>query len=277
MASSKIKTTWKNYRFPLILIASILLGCLIGVIFGAKAAVLSPLGDIFLNLMFTIVVPLVFVSISSAVGNMLNMRRLGKILGYTLLTFVVTGLIAAVIILVVLHIFPPALGTTIELSTTDMAEPSSVGDLIVNALTVNDFSGILSRSNMLPLIVFSIIFGFCVSTCGGAESPVGKLLNNLTDIVMKFVKIIMYYAPVGLCAYFASLIGEFGPNLIGDYGRSMLIYYPLCVLYFFIMQPLYAFFAGGKTGAKLMMKKHTCTCRYLSRYAEFYRNSACQP
>ena len=61
---------WKNYRFPIILLSGIMIGAVIGVIFGEKAKVLAPLGDIFLNLMFTIVVPMVFVSISSAVGNM---------------------------------------------------------------------------------------------------------------------------------------------------------------------------------------------------------------
>lgn len=245
---------WKNYRFPLILIVSIVVGCLIGVIFGEKATVLSPLGDIFLNLMFTIVVPLVFVSIASAVGNMMNMKRLGKIIGYTILVFVVTGLIAGVIILIVVNIFPPALNTSIALTTTDVGEASSIGALIVNALTVNDFSGILSRKNMLPLIVFSIIFGFCVSACGGKESPVGRLLENLSNIVMKFVKIIMYYAPIGMCAYFAALIGEFGPNLIGDYGRAMLIYYPLCVAYFLLMFPVYVYYAGGREGVRSFFK-----------------------
>ena len=245
---------WKNYRFPLILIVSIVVGCLIGLIFGEKATVLSPLGDIFLNLMFTIVVPLVFVSIASAVGNMMNMKRLGKIIGYTLLVFVVTGLIAAVIILVVVNIFPPALNTSIAPTTTEMGEASSIGTLIVNALTVNDFSGILSRKNMLPLIVFSIMFGFCVSACGGKESPIGKLLENLSNIVMKFVKIIMYYAPIGMCAYFAALIGQFGPNLIGDYGRAMLIYYPLCVAYFLLMFPVYVYYAGGREGVRSFFK-----------------------
>ena len=62
-----------------------------------------PLGDIFLNLMFTIVVPMVFVSISSAVGNMVNMKRLGKILSSLVMVFVITGAIAGVLVLVVVR------------------------------------------------------------------------------------------------------------------------------------------------------------------------------
>lgn len=72
---------WKSYRFPLILLGGIFLGALIGVIWGKQAAVLKPLGDIFINLMFTIVAPMVFFSIANAVGSMLNLKRLGKNLG----------------------------------------------------------------------------------------------------------------------------------------------------------------------------------------------------
>ena len=98
---------WKNYRFPIILLSGIMIGAVIGVIFGEKAKVLAPLGDIFLNLMFTIVVPMVFVSISSAVGNMVNMKRLGKILSSLVMVFVITGAIAGVLVLVVVNVFPP--------------------------------------------------------------------------------------------------------------------------------------------------------------------------
>ena len=248
------KSIWKSYRFPIILVIGIVVGALLGVTLGEKATVLKPLGDIFLNLMFTIVVPMVFVSITTAVGNMVNMKRLGKILGNLVLTFIVTGLFAAALVLTVVNIWPPAANTSIQFANAEMAEAASVGDMIVNSLTVNDFSGLMSRSNMLPIIVFAIISGICVSACGGEESPVGKLLNNLNDIIFKIVGLIMKLAPIGLGAYFANLVGEFGPELIGDYGRSMLVYYPMCLVYVAVAFPAYAYFAGGTEGVKRMLK-----------------------
>jgi len=152
------QSVWKNYRFPIILILSIIIGSIIGIVFGEKAIVLKPFGDVFLNLMFTAVTPLVFVTIAGAVGNMVNMRRLGKILGNLFLTFVVTGLIAAVIILIVVKLFPPAAGVNLALEVTTELETVKLSNQIVNALTVNDFSKLLSRSNMMPLIIFSILF-----------------------------------------------------------------------------------------------------------------------
>ncbi|MCQ8211192.1 dicarboxylate/amino acid:cation symporter [Cetobacterium somerae] len=245
---------WGNYGSSILLLLGIIVGSIVGVILGEKAMILSPIGDIFLNLMFTIVVPMVFISISTAVGNMLNMKRLGKILGSLMAIFIGTGIVAAILIFVVVNIFPPAVGAKIVLNSGNMGTPSSAANLIVNSLTVNDFSGLFSRKNMLPIIIASIGFGFSVSVCGGEESPVGKLLNNMNNIIMKLVELIMKLAPIGLGAYFASLIGEFGPKLLGDYGRAMLIYYPTCILYAVLAFPLYAYISGGKEGVSRMSK-----------------------
>lgn len=247
----KKSTFWKNYRFPLTLIAGIVLGSIIGVVFGEKATILKPFGDIFINLMFCAVVPLVFITISSAVGSMLSMRRLGKILGYMLGVFVVTGAIASVMIIVVVKLFPPAAGVNLALQAPEALEQVNLGQQIVNALTVSDFSGLLSKANMLPLICFSVLFGVCVSMTGKENNQmVAKGLEALSHVMMKMISLIMYYAPIGLGAYFAALIGEFGPQLLGSYAKAMLVYYPLCIVYFFTAFAVYAYFAGGTKGAK---------------------------
>ena len=248
------KKIWESYRFPLILLGGIILGAILGAILGEKATVLAPIGNVFINLLFMVVVPMVFVSIVNAVGSMLNMNRLGKILGSLIGVFIVTGLIASVLVLVVVNVFPPAANTTIEMTSGEMGEMASVGDMIVSTLTVDDFSGLMSRKNMLPIIVAAIFTGLAVAKCGGQESPFGKMMANLNDIIMKIVDMIMKFAPLGLGAYFANLVGEFGPQLIGDYGRCMLIYYPMCIVYGVVFFPLYAYFAGGKKGVKAMAK-----------------------
>lgn len=243
----------RNYRFPLILIGAIATGSVLGLVLGEKALVLKPFGDVFLNLMFTVVTPLVFVTIASAVGNMVNMKRLGKILGNMFLAFIVTGLIAAVLIIVVVKVFPPAAGVNLPLDQGAELKQVKLGDQIVEALTVNDFSKLLSRSKMMPLIVFSIIFGFCVSSFG-KDNIVARGLEALSGVMMKFVGLVMLYAPIGLGAYFATLIGEFGPQLLGAYGKAMAIYYPMCVVYFFVAFTGYSYFAGGSRGVKAYFK-----------------------
>lgn len=248
------KTFWEQYKTPILLLGGIAIGSIIGIIFPAFGQKLSPLGDIFLNLLFTIVVPLVFVSIACAVGSMANMKRLGKILGSTVITFLATGAIAGVCVLTWVNLFSPSAGTSIEMGAAEVGEAQTASEMIVGSLTVSDFPDLWSKSHMLPLIIFAILIGFCVASCGGEESPAGKLLANLNDIIMKFVDIIMKIAPIGLGAYFANLIATYGPELIGDYGRSMVVYYPLCLLYVAVFFPLYALFAGGRLGLKRMLK-----------------------
>lgn len=237
---------------PIILLLGIFIGIAIGVIAPSFATKLKPLGDIFLNLLFTIVVPLVFVSISSAVGSMLDMKRLGNILFKTVFTFIITGLIAGVIVLVVVKLYPPALGFTWKTQNYEFKEAKTVAELLVSSLTVSDFPEILSRRNMLPLIVFSVMFGVAVSLSGGKESPVGKFLNSLNDVVMKMVNMLMLIAPLGLGAYFANLVADFGSGIVGSYIRVMLIYVPLVVFYVLIFFPLYSYYAGGIEGVKKM-------------------------
>ena len=244
-----IRKFWANYRFPLIIIGAIILGSVIGVVMGEQATVLSPLGDVFLNLMFTAVVPLVFATIAAAVGNMTNMKRLGKILGSMMAVFFITGFIAAVIIIVAVKIYPPARGVAIALETAEVGETVSLADRLVKAVTVSDFSLLLSRSNMLPLIVFAVMFGFCTGKLG-ENNIMAQFLTAFSNVMMKMVDLIMLYAPVGLCAYFASLVGQFGPQLIGAYGRRMLLYYPLCIAYFVVAFAAYAWYSGGKSAVK---------------------------
>ena len=241
---------WESYRFSIILIGAIIIGSLIGIKFGEKAQILKPLGDLFINGMFTLVVPLVLVTISSSIAGMSDMKRLGNVLKSLFLVFVSTGLVAGVIILVVVNIFPPAQGVNLHLTTTEALKPFQTGDQIVKALTVSDFPELISRKNMLPLIIFSIFFGISVNLVGEKGKVVVTGLNALAEVFLKMIGILMYYAPIGLGAYFAALVGEYGGQLLGSYTRAMLIYYPLCILYFFLIFPVYGYIAGGRKGVK---------------------------
>lgn len=244
---------FKNYRFVLILLLSVIIGSILGIWLGEDAAIIKPLGDIFLNLMYTIVVPLVFFTISSSIANMVNMKRLGKILKYVFITFIITGLISSIIMIITLLLVDPVGNTNIVLELGS-SESVSIGEQIVKALTVSDFSNLLSRSNMLPLIIFSILFGISTSLVGKEVRVVSNFLDSASKIMMKLVKIIMYYAPIGLMAYFASLIGEFGPELMGSYAKSMIFYIVMCIIYFFVFYTLYAYIANRKRGVKSFFK-----------------------
>lgn len=238
----------KAYRFPLILLASIIIGSIIGLIFGEKASVIKPFGDLFLNLLFMIVVPLVFFSIASAVANMDSMKRLGKIMGSMLTVFIITGIIASITMLVAVVIFPVGSGVDIPIEVVENTEMLSLSDQLVNTFTVPDFVNLFSRKHMLALIVFSVLLGIATGLTGEAGKPFARFLESGSEIFMKVIQLVMYYAPIGLGAYFAALIGDFGGELIGDYAQAFILYYPVAFLYFVVGFTLYAFIAGGKKG-----------------------------
>ena len=254
----------KNYGLLLVMLIAIILGCVAGAVFPnvydadgklvSGASVLKPLGTLFINMMFCVVVPMVFASIAGAVANMGSRKRAGKIMGWTIVTFVVTGAIAAFIMFVLMKVFPPVLVPWESVPAEEMGEYASFSQLIVNFFTAEDFVGLLTRRAMLPLIVFSLIFGFSVNLAGSAGKPVAKFLESLSEVMMKFVKIITYYAPIAFFGFFADLVATYGPQITADYGRGLAVYYPLCFIYVFTAFPLFARFGGGKGGAKTMFK-----------------------
>ena len=248
-----MKQFFKNYGFLVCMLVGIVAGCVTGLLFPQAAPALEPLGTIFTNLMFCAVVPMVFCSIASAIANMPGAKKAGKVMGVTLATFFVTAGIAAIIMYVVMRVFPVITGTY-EVPEADAGAVIGVGDMLVNFFTKPDFVELLSRRAILPLIVFAVIVGFGIQMQGGTKTMTAKLLEDITACILKAVQIITYYAPIGFFGFFANLVATYGPELIGDYSRTLLVYYGLCFAYMFVFFPICARFGGGKGAAKVMWK-----------------------
>ena len=244
----------RNYRFLAILLGAMIAGCIVGWAAPEFAVKLKPFGTVFINMMFCIVVPLVFASISSSVAGMRSRKRAGKILGTTVAVFVITGAIAAFIMFVLIKIFPPVLEAWEDIPAEEIGEYATLSDMLVNFFTASDFVGLLTRRAMLPLIVFSLLFGFAANLAESGEGVITRFLEGLTEVMLKFVKIITYYAPVAFFAIFAGLVADYGSMITQSYGRAMLVYYPLCFIYIFTAFPLFARFGGGPGAVKVMFK-----------------------
>ena len=258
------KSFFKSYGFIIFMLLGIIGGCVVGAlnpvvkdasgeIISKGATVLEPLGTVFINLMFCVVVPMVFCSISSAIANMSSAKKAGKVMGVTVATFFVTAAIAAVIMYIVVRVIPITSGTY-EVTEGEVGATLGVADMIINFFTKPDFVELWSRRAILPLIIAAVFFGFGIQMAGGKETLTAKILDDLTNCIMKVIKIITYYAPVGFFGFFAYLVATYGPDLIGDYSRTLIIYYVLCFVYMFVFFPIYARFGGGKGGAKVMWK-----------------------
>lgn len=248
-----MKNFFKNYSFILCMLVGITAGCVVGLLWPEAAGPLKPLGTLFTNMMFCLVVPMVFCSICSAIANMPSAKRAGKVMGVTLGTFFVTAAIASVIMYTCMRLFPVVTGNY-DVPSADPSEVLGAGDMIVNFFTKPDFVELLSRRAILPLIVFAVILGFGVQMQGGPSTMTAKLLDDITGCILKAVKIVTYYAPIGFFGFFAGLVADYGPELIGDFSRVLILYYVLCFAYMFVFFPIYARIGGGKGAAKVMFQ-----------------------
>jgi Na+/H+-dicarboxylate symporter len=243
-------TFWKNYSYSILLLSAMLVGSAIGLIFGKSAAALKPFGQVFLNLLFVLVVPVVFFSLSSSIASMSNPSRLGRILLWMILIFVATGLISSSLMVAGVLFVPPAQGLSIQLTEAPRTESVHIADQIVSTLTVGEFFELLQRKNMLALIVFSILVGLAACLSGEKAAPFRAFLASANEVMLKALSLVMLYAPIGLTAWFAYLVGVFGPELLGSYARAVALYYPLAIFYFFAFFTIYAWISAGRIGIR---------------------------
>ena len=251
-----MKKIFKNYKSTIILLGSIVLGGIAGIIFGDKATVLSPLGDIFINLMFVVIVPLIFLTISTAIIKMDSPKRLGKIMSRIFIVFIIMSVVSALVGLASTYAFKLVnnkdTNTIMDLLDEDAVVDAdlSILERTANLLTVGDFNKLLSKDNIIALLVFSIIFALAVRKSKEKGEVVSKILFSLNDIVLNIVNIIMYYAPIGLGCYFAALIGTYGKGIAIGFLKTFIIYTVVCVFIYFVVYSIYVLIAGGKKGLK---------------------------
>lgn len=245
----------KNYKSTIILLLSIIIGMIVGIIFKEKASYLKPFGDLFLNLLLVIIVPLIFLTITVSIGKMKSPKRIGKILFTSLITFVITSIISVVIGLgfaknfnIIKYEDKNSIKEIIKEDKSVKKEKLNILEKTVNTVSVNDFKSLITNDNIIALICFSIIFGLAINLSKDKKKPVLDILDSFSGVVQKFIKIIMYYAPIGLGCYFASLVGSFGKELVLGYAKTFLIYLIACLFIYFVIYSLYAIICGGKNG-----------------------------
>lgn len=255
-----MKKFLSNYKSTIILLAAIIVGVIVGVVFQEKAAILSPLGDVFLNLLLVIIVPLIFLNITTAITKMESPKRMGKIIGIIVAVFLTMSLISVFI----------GFGATIKSDLVNVEDGEKIRSSLeeveaeqeelnilertASLLTVNDFPKLFSKDNITALLVFSIIVGVAVRMSGEKGEEVKKFLESANVVVENVLKIVMYYAPIGLGSYMAAMIGTFGATIAIGYAKTFIIYLVVSVIFYFVMYTLYAFIAGGKKGVKAFWK-----------------------
>jgi Na+/H+-dicarboxylate symporter len=253
MSQENIKpnSLFKTYSGIIWLLCGIIAGSILGLVFGKGVEIIKPLGDIFLNLLFTAIIPLIFFTIASSIASLEKSEKLGKLFVVVIGVFLSTVLISAILMIVGVLIFPIHQDIIISKIPLESMQTGSTGSQITQLLTAGDFYELLSRKSMLALIIFSFMIGFASLRSGEKGESFRSFLNSGNEVMKQLLHIIMKTAPVGLGAYFAYQVGIFGPQLFGAYAKPLGLYYGVCAFYFVVFFSLYAFLAGGKNGLKV--------------------------
>lgn len=237
----------KNYGSTLLLLAGLIIGGLLGVVLGEDAAVLRPVGNLFLNLIFVLVVPLVFFSVAQSMVVLRKNGVIGKVLGTAMGVFLAMSLITGIFTYALMSIWNPftsvlGQGGVIDLSGGFLDEEVNIGDALVSAFTVNDFPLLLSREHLLPLILFASLFGLSVALLGQKVPTLEKWVGEGSEVFMKMMDVVMKLAPIGIGCYFADTIGQLGGQIMGSYLQIFLVVSTACAVVFFVFYTLCALY-----------------------------------
>lgn len=247
---------WNNYSNIILLLIGIFIGSLVGIFAPDFVTYLKPIGDIFLNLLFVTVIPLVFFAIVSAISGIEQQNQLGKIIGTMALTFLSFIMISATFCIIMVYLFPTETPNNVsETISENLQNNTNINDQIVGFFTVSEFYHLFSRQNMLALLVFSFLVGISIRKSGEK----GKLFQNFilsgNEVMKQLLLLIMKIAPIGLGAYFAYQVGTIGPQLFGFYAKPLGLYYIAGTIYFIVFFSLYAFIWKSGNGVKAFWKE----------------------
>ena len=251
-----MKNVLKNYSGIILLLTGIIAGSSIGIFLPEAVTYLKPLGDIFLNLLFVSVVPLVFFAVSNSIASLEQQSKFGKIIFSMIFTFLLFIIIAALFTFAAVWLFPTEALPSTSPETIDTGTDATWGDRIVSFFTVGEFTELFSRKNMLALLIFAFLTGTAVRKTGDSGTSFRQFLASGYEVMKELLVIVMKAAPIGLGAYFAYQVATVGPQLFGFYAKPLGLYYIAGTVYFLLFFTIYAFMAKGKDGIQKFWKNN---------------------
>ena len=188
-------------------------GIACGWFFGDSMKSVSWLGKLFLDALKMTIIPLIVAAVISGVSSLGDIRNLGKLGGLTVLYYAVTTALAVLTGLILVNIIQPGTGnssiTHMQPDEFTASEPVGFIDIIHSLISPNLLAAAVD-TQLLPIIIFCLIFGAALSTTGKTGEPVINFFNGMNEVMMKIVNWIMVFAPVGIFAMIASRLGEAG-------------------------------------------------------------------
>jgi aerobic C4-dicarboxylate transport protein len=244
------------------------LGSLVGYLWPQSADSLRPLGDLFIRLVRMIVAPIIFCTVVHGIASVGEAKRVGRVAIKTLIYFEIVTTVALVLGLLVVNAWSPGVGMNIDPQTLEdravvdveqQTRPLSYGEFLVN-LVPTSAVGAFAEGDVVPVLFFSVMFGFALLALGPSGRPIVDGVQALSQVLFKMIAFAMYVAPIGAFGAMAFTVGRFGPSSLLALGNLVLMFYVLCALFVVVvLWPIAWGFAinmprlVGYIGAELMI------------------------
>lgn len=231
MVLARIKTSLSK------LYVQVLIGIIAGVLLGHYApnigAELKPLGDIFIKLIKMLLAPIIFASVVVGIARMNNIHEAGRVGVKAVVYFEIASTLALIVGLVVGNVFQPGSGMNIDPAKIDRAAVSTYTqaaqkhgffDFLMN-IVPNSVVGAFASGEMLPIILFSMLFAIALGRLGAKAAPLVDMLDMFLHGMFGIVRIVMYVAPVGAFGGMAFTVAKYGIGTLASYGQLILALY----------------------------------------------------
>ena len=210
-------------------------GCICGLVvphLGIDPSYFKPLGDIFINLIKMLVVPLVFATLVAGAAAVGDVSRLGKIAIKSLIYYTVTTVFAVSIGLIVANILQPGSGVEISqnVSNTISVAPPSLLSVFMGIIPTNPVKS-MTDGNMLQIIFFAVFLGVAISSLGSKHNHIHQFFDSLAEAMLKLTSMVVMYAPIGVFGLLTYTVGTYGAEVLLPLLKLIMVMFVACIIH----------------------------------------------
>lgn len=235
-----MKRLLKNLTFQVI--AAVIIGIIVGMVWPNVGKEMKPLGDTFINAVKMVIAPIIFLTIVLGIAKMGDMKKVGKVGGKAFIYFEVVTTLALVIGLFVVNIMKPGAGLDYsKLEKGDVSQYTQNGGQgidwmeFVTHIVPSNMVDAFAKGDILQVLFFSILFGVALAALGEKGKGIIEWLDKLSLVFFKIIGYIMRAAPLGAFGAMAYTIGHFGLASIRPLASLMLSVYMTMFLFIFVV------------------------------------------
>ncbi|WP_138420799.1 dicarboxylate/amino acid:cation symporter [Aquibacillus sediminis] len=228
-----MKSIWKSYLDASLILKvtiALILGIIVGFIFGEDAVALAPLGDLLIKLLKFLIIPLIFFTLIVGV-NQTKLTNLGRMGGKVFVFYLLTSAVAITIGITVASVFQPGTGMTLDTNEAfDVPDNPGIISVLLNIVPDNIITA-FNELNLLAIIFTAFAFGIAISYLrsskefGELGEHVYKMIDGLNEATLAIMKVILQYVPVGIFAIIAKTVGSQGKDTLLELGDMVVVLY----------------------------------------------------